>query len=193
MTTGGAPPRIDGDWKHWIFSLFEALGFPPDLMWISLGIVAFFVGRVMVADRTKDLRTQMESVKSIVQVDALIAGSKSAGIAWALLLLPQTRTNVDTLRLTGEMLGIGGGLVRLHLWQRTWQATGFGLVICVTALAMWLVGHYVLPETWWFEFVCIGIAWLPAALLAFFWWRGGELQRLRDRYEEELCGRQDDF
>lgn len=190
-TIPGAPPKIDGDWKHWLFDLANAAGIPSELIWILGGLAAFFIGRVMLASITKDLRGQLESLKSLVQIDAVLSNTRLPYISWA-RLAPKI-DSPDLLRSTGDLLAVGAGLARLYRHQRVWQSTGFGMIVSLAALVTWAFGNLINPFGLWFNVICIGVAWCPCGLLILIWWRNGDLQRMKDRSEIELKALQDRY
>jgi hypothetical protein len=189
--TPGAPPKIGSDIKSWFFDVGTALGFPSEVIWIIIGSAAFFFGRVMLVSIIRELRAQIESFKFLGQIDTVISRSRMPDIAW--VRLPPVFDSPDLLRPTGEILAVGAGLVRLYRRQRTLQSTAFGILVPLAALALWGFGSLIYPFPWWFNAICVGVAWCPCGLLVLIWFRAGSLQMFKDRSESEQKALQDRY
>ena len=183
--TGMAPPPIDFDWKHLAQRVVSELGLPPEIAWMLAGIVAFFIARRMVSQDLETVRSAVEAVKSIVQIEVTIVKSSLSNIAWARLLVRLT-AKPEAMRASANLLAAGAGLARLDLYSKEIASSIFGVVLPIAAIVIWLGVRAIAGKTVLIDILCIGVAWTPVALLGLFWLYYGDLLRQRNLAENDL-------
>ena len=183
--TGMAPPAIDFDWKHLAQRAVTELGFPPEIAWMLAGIVAFFIARRIVGPDLEAVRSAVEAVKSIVQIEVTVTRASISNIAWARLLV-RLSAKPEAMRATADLLAAGAGLARLEQYSKEIASSIFGIVLPILAIVIWFALRAIAGKNVLVELLCIGVAWVPVALLGFFWWYYGELIRKRNLAETDL-------